>query len=500
MKTKRNINLQNSNLVKFCKITIVVMAIEAAILLTAAYALWEDSTLGEGWHLSVFLGCLVGAVGVIWLGLGWFQLSREITSIAGWLKSEVQSSPELTSMVKSDNTAIGKLLDAIDKRMRNSNDYISELKAQIEELQIQLRIVSRQKSNLESIIYGIHDAVIVIDQFDKLVLANETAGRLFNFDYKSSKFKPLSQLLDESRSEFFEILKKVRKSRDRLTRYELQLPVKDELRFFDCIVSSVIDEHQQISGVVAVLHDITREKEIAKIKNDFVSHVSHELKTPLASISAYSEMLNDGEVNSEEMRKEFYAVIQSQAQRLNRLIEDILNISRIESGLVKVDKKAVSLALIIKEQIQMIQNFAAEKNITVVCPEIIVFDQVYGDKDMLSQVVVNLLSNAVKYTPSGGTVKIEMEVDDAAGMARVSITDTGVGIPENEIEHLFEKFHRVEQNKKLAKGTGLGLNLVKQIVEKVHNGRVFVKSKVGEGSTFGFELPLATSNVVEGRD
>jgi two-component system phosphate regulon sensor histidine kinase PhoR len=184
-------------------------------------------------------------------------------------------------------------------------------------------------------------------------------------------------------------------------------------------------------------------------------------------------------------------VIQSQAKRLNRLIEDILNISRIESGLVKVEKKPVSLALVIQEQLQMIKNYAEEKNIKVVCPELIVFDQVYGDKDMLSQVVVNLLSNAIKYTPAGGTVTI-------AGLARVSITDTGVGIPENKLGHLFEKFYRVEENGKMAKGTGLGLNLVKRIIEKVHNGRVFVQSKEGCGSTFGFELPLATAEVVEG--
>lgn len=499
MNTKRNINLQNNNIINFCKIAIVVMAIEAGILLTAAYALWEDSTFGQGWHLGIFIGCLVGAVGVIWLGLGWFQLSREITSIAGRLKSKPHSETGFASAISSNNPSVGKLLDAIDNRMQLSGDYIAELKAQAEEIQIKLRIANRQKSNLESIIYGIHDAVIVIDQFDKLLLANPTADSLFNFDYKSSRFKPLTELLDESRKDFYEILKKVRKSRARHTRYELQMPVKGETKFFDCIVSSVFDENQQISGVVAVLHDITKEKEIAKIKNDFVSHVSHELKTPLASISAYSEMLIDGEAESEQMRKEFYSVIQSQAQRLNRLIEDILNISRIESGLIKVEKKPVSLALIIQEQMQMIQKFAAEKNIKVVCPELIVFDQVYGDKDMLSQVVVNLLSNAVKYTPSGGTVTIEMEVDEAENLARISISDSGVGIPEYEIEHLFEKFHRIEENMKMAKGTGLGLNLVKQIVEKVHGGRVFVRSKVGQGSTFGFELPLATPDVVEGK-
>ena len=378
-------------------------------------------------------------------------------------------------------------------------DYITELKARIEELQIQLRVSQRQRLNLESIIYGIHDAVIVTDQFDKLLLANETAGRLFNFDHKSSRYKPLSQLLDEGRRDFIEFLRKTRKSKARLTRYELEMVLNNEPRFFDCIVSCIYDDNQQVSGVVAVLHDITKEKEIAKLKNDFVSHVSHELKTPLASISAYAEMLVDGEAQNDQMRKEFCTVIQSQTQRLNRLIEDILNISRIESGLIKVEKKPVSLALIIQEQMQMIQNYAVEKNISVVCPEPIVFDQVYGDKDMLSQVVVNLLSNAIKYTPAGGTVTIGTEVDEAAGLARVRVTDTGVGISEDELGHLFEKFHRVEENREMAKGTGLGLNLAKQIIEKVHNGRVFVKSTVGVGSTFGFELPLATLEVVRGK-
>ena len=111
---------------------------------------------------------------------------------------------------------------------------------------------------------------------------------------------------------------------------------------------------------------------------------------------------------------------------------------------------------------------------------------------MISQVIVNLLSNAVKYTPPGGSVRIATEVDEAAGRVKVTVTDTGVGIPEAELEHLFTKFYRVAANNKHATGTGLGLNLVKQIVEKVHDGRVFVTSKVGVGSTFGFELPLAS--------
>ncbi len=164
---------------------------------------------------------------------------------------------------------------------------------------------------------------------------------------------------------------------------------------------------------------------------------------------------------------------------------------------MKVTKKPVSLTILIEEQLQMIKSYAEEKNITVISQKPIVFDQIYADKDMISQAIINLLSNAVKYTSPGGSVEIKTEVDEIAAVARVSVTDTGVGIPAEELEHIFDKFYRVEANKEQAKGTGLGLNLVKQIVEKVHNGRVFVTSRVGQGSTFGFELPLAAAEVVK---
>ncbi|MDO8302616.1 MAG: ATP-binding protein, partial [Sedimentisphaerales bacterium] len=256
------------------------------------------------------------------------------------------------------------------------------------------------------------------------------------------------------------------------------------------------DDRDQVAGVVAVLHDITREKEISQMKNDFVSHVSHELRTPLASITAYAEMLVDGEAQDDATRSEFHSIIQSQAQRLNRLIDDILNISRIESGLVKVNKEPVSMTMLIRDAVQMIKSYAAEKNITINEQTPIIFDQAMADKDMISQVIINLLSNAVKYTPAGGEVHIGTEVDEADGIVRITVTDNGVGIPVADLPHVFDKFYRVAANNKCAKGTGLGLNLVKQIVEKVHDGRVFVTSERGKGSTFGFDLPLRVEQTV----
>ena len=145
----------------------------------------------------------------------------------------------------------------------------------------------------------------------------------------------------------------------------------------------------------------------------------------------------------------------------------------------------------------MIRSYAEERKISIDGNNPIVLDQVHADPDMMAQVIVNLLSNAVKYNQPGGSVTISTEVDENASCARVRVTDTGVGIPADDIEHVFDKFYRVSANENRAEGTGLGLSLVRQIVEELHGGRIKVESQLGEGSTFSFELPLATREDTE---
>ncbi len=476
---------------------LVVTGIAACGLWAACLIEWYHPGIGDGWHAAATISCGLVAVGVIYLGWQLFVLAGAIASIAGRLREHAQPHFEPVR-----NKLINELGQAVNERFSINSAGTSHLEQQSRDMQIQIKLSQRQKQNAEAIIYSIREAVVVIDESDRLIMANEAAGKIFGFDFKTAGHKSIAEVIAPAgakQREFVDFLCQSRKSKVRHSKREFELSKDGQLNVFNCIVSCIYDEKDQVCGVVAVLHDITHEKEISQMKNDFVSHVSHELKTPLASITAYSEMLVDGEADDEKTRKEFYSIIQGQAKRLNRLIEDMLNISRIESGLIKVDKKTVSLAMLIEDQVGMIKSYAQEKNIKVIAPNPIVFDQVYADSDMISQVIVNLLSNAVKYTPSGGTVTIDVAVDEIRRMAKVSVTDTGVGIPEDEIGHLFEKFFRVKANNKCAKGTGLGLNLVKQIVEKVHNGQVFVTSKVGQGSTFGFELPLANAELARAR-
>ncbi|HOI55562.1 MAG TPA: ATP-binding protein, partial [Phycisphaerae bacterium] len=244
-----------------------------------------------------------------------------------------------------------------------------------------------------------------------------------------------------------------------------------------------------LSGMVVVLHDVTREREMARMKNDFVSKVTHELRTPLSSIRAYVEMLVEGEAEEPETRNEFYKIIDSESDRLSRMIDNILNISRIEAGVTKVQKENLALTGLLKNVVEVLTPQAGEKHQVLEAELSPVFYQVFGDRDMLYQAILNVVSNAIKYTPEGGSIRLSSDL--VGGMAVVKVADTGLGIPKDDLPRLFQKFYRVGVNKGAAKGTGLGLALVKEIVETLHHGKVSVESEVGKGTTFVLQLPVA---------
>jgi two-component system phosphate regulon sensor histidine kinase PhoR len=392
---------------------------------------------------------------------------------------------------------LAPLADAVNCVVDDARAAVDRARLQVKELEIQLKVATAEAQHAQAIIYSISDAVLVTDTFDELVLANESAARTFDFDLDraATRRAPVADVLKDPR--MIEMIQEMRQSNSRSGRRIVEHHVDTAAggRTFKVTLSCVADQldpdDTHPAGVVAVLHDMTKEKEVAEMKNDFVSSVSHELRTPLASIKAYIEMLIDGEATDDKTTQEFYEVIQNEANRLSRLIDNILNISRIESGLVKINKQPQSLTIIMKEALEVISPQAAQKDITLRERLTPVFYQTLADKDMLYQAVLNLLSNAVKYTPEGGTISVETLVDEPKKIVITRIADTGVGIPPKDLPFVFDKFYRAEANNRMAKGTGLGLSLVKQIIEGVHDGRIFVESHVGKGSSFGFELKLA---------
>jgi two-component system, OmpR family, phosphate regulon sensor histidine kinase PhoR len=392
--------------------------------------------------------------------------------------------------VESDTAELIPLVSSINQTLDAAEQRVADALLKARELEIQLKVATAERQHAEAIIYSISDAVLVTDPFDELVLANQSAARTFQFDLEKSNRVPVDHVLRDPK--LVELIREMRQSDNPSGRRLVEHTVKNAAgeRTFSVTLSPVADPNNAPAGVVAVLHDVTREKEVAKIKNDFVSNVSHELRTPLASIKAYVEMLIDGEADDEKTAREFYEVIQNEANRLGRLIDNILNISRIESGLVKINKQPQSLTVILKDALEVIVPQARGKQIHLVEQLTPVFYQTLADRDMLYQAVLNLLSNAVKYTPEGGTITVQTLVDESKRRVITKIFDTGVGIPPKDLPFVFDKFYRVDANNHMAKGTGLGLSLVKHIIETVHHGHLFVESQVGKGSCFGFELEL----------
>jgi two-component system phosphate regulon sensor histidine kinase PhoR len=213
------------------------------------------------------------------------------------------------------------------------------------------------------------------------------------------------------------------------------------------------------------------------------------MKTPLSSIRAYAELLQDGEAEDPKTQEEFWNVIQTQAERLQRLIENLLNLARIEAGVVKVNKRTQSLNEILEQAFNVVQPSAEQKSLHFAKDLSPMYLGVLSDRDMILQAAINLLSNAVKYTKSGGTVTLRSRTDDGATIFEVE--DTGVGLSPEDCTKVFEKFYRVKKDQDMAPGTGLGLPLAKHIVEDVHGGSLTVSSQQGLGSVFRVTLPMA---------
>jgi len=458
-----------------------------AVYLAAVISLQGGSVPAFSMNVLVLGG--VGLVASVILLMFWRGLRRAAQDLGTQLE-KMNRNGRLGTIVMAGADALPEIARPLNALLRTTSKQLEELRSEHQELQIQCRVASAEKKQTEAIIFSISDAVIVTSRFDELVLANEAAEKLLGFELAGSLRKNVDRVISDGT--LVRLIRETRAHGRSFTRkvVEHSIDQKGSSRTFNITLSCVVSSDKEVSGVVAVLHDVTREKEIARMKTDFVSNVSHELKSPLASIKAYIEMLVDGEAEDEKTRHEFYGIISSETDRLHRLIENILNISRIESGVVKVVREPISLPGVVKQALDVAAPQAKAKNIELVDRPAPVYHQVEADRDMIYQAVLNLMSNAIKYTPEGGTVTVEMVADERRNVAVCEVTDTGLGIPPEDLPHIFDKFYRVRAHHKAAKGTGLGLTLVKHIIETVHDGKLSVASEKGKGSTFRFELPL----------
>lgn len=367
-----------------------------------------------------------------------------------------------------------------------SNDEIGALSKELnymaQRLKGYIRLITEERNKIKAILASMNDGVIAIDRNGNILLINPAVERMFHITYEQSMGKGVIEVVRNYELE--KLLFSALESGES-TASELQILAPDPKSFR--ISTAPLTSETGVVGVVAVMRDITAFIQVEKMKADFVANVSHELRTPLTSIKGFVETLLDGALTEPETATHFLEIINDETDRMNRLITDLLSLSKIEAERLEINKSPVDLGKLIDNTVSILSPQAKEKDIMINIKIADSLPMVECDRDMVGQLLINLIDNAVKYTPHGGTITISAKPHDQGVKAMVQ--DTGIGIPTESIHRLFERFYRVDKARSREMGgTGLGLAIVKHILE-VHNGSIQVNSRIGEGSTFTFYLP-----------
>ncbi|PAE23425.1 MULTISPECIES: cell wall metabolism sensor histidine kinase WalK [Bacillaceae] len=341
-----------------------------------------------------------------------------------------------------------------------------------------------ERRKLSSVLSYMTDGVIATDRKGRVILINEPAAKMLNVSRETVLSSPIVSLLGLEEDYTFEELLNERDS------VILDYSTKTKTLILRANFSVIQKETGFVNGLITVLHDITEQEKIDMERREFVANVSHELRTPLTTMRSYLEALADGAWKDEEIAPNFLDVTQNETERMIRLVNDLLQLSKMDSKDYRLSKDWIDFIffynrIIDRFEMTKQQNVSFERRL----PDHSAFVEI--DKDKLTQVLDNIISNALKYSPEGGKVTFGIEEKDE--FIIVSVSDQGVGIPKENIEQIFERFYRVDKarTRKLG-GTGLGLAIAKEMVE-AHGGKIWAASTEGKGTTISFSLPYVRS-------
>ncbi len=350
------------------------------------------------------------------------------------------------------------------------------------------REVLEEKEELESIIQNVYSGLLMVNKAGRIMQINQSARAMLGINDEDLTSGSYQECIESEKVR--EILKTSIESATEVAE-EVTLPTpgeEDEENIYQVQTAVVRGEHGRAIGVVAIFNDITEIRSVDRMKTAFVSTVSHELRTPLTSIKGFITTLlaeEDATSYDTETVREFYHIINSECDRLTRLINDLLNVSRIEAGrALDLNPKPVNVPQLVEKVVTVQRSYSTRHELAVeIRGEIPV---IVADEDKLDQILTNLTNNAIKYSPRGGTVTICVEY--IGDVVRCTVSDTGMGIPKEHLSKVFDRFHRVDnRDTREVGGTGIGLYIVKHLVE-AHGGRIWVESEMGKGSSFIFEL------------
>ncbi len=453
--------------------------------LFAAVPLLTGTTVSGIVQVSVPRTWVDRALRPVWTALGTALLLGAFAAlILGTWRARALSAPVLELAHAARMISAGDLTKRVAVR---GDDEIGQLgrafNVMADELRQKLSAVSEERNKIETIVSSMNDAIVAVDAQGTILLLNRASEELLGLSPQARGARlrevlgthPLCQWIEATCARGTDVEE------------ELRLDPPGE-RILEVHATPLRDPAGATTGAVAVVRDVSDVRATERLRRELTANVSHELRTPLTSIKGFAETLLAGAMSDEETCRRFLTIIDNEAARLMKLVDDLMALSRLESRAITMELAPVRLDELISEAVGRMRPQAARQQITLRTTGLIE-DAVLADRDRILQVLTNLLDNAIKFTPDGGTVEVATAATPYEAM--ISVSDSGRGIPAEHLPRIFDRFYRIDRSRsREAGGTGLGLAIAKHIVE-AHSGHITAASRVGRGSTFTFTLPLA---------
>ena len=402
-------------------------------------------------------------------------IAMALVVLAAWVTSRITTRPIRKLTAASKRIASGELGQKLAIEARDEvgelTHAFNEMSAKTKEL---VETISEDRTRLATILDNMTDGVIMVDTEGNVSLANKAAEKLFGI--KEAKNEPLIEAVRDH--EVDELLRLcLRTAQTQATQYESSVS-KGYLR-----VVAIPIAH---TGVLLLFQDLTELRSLQTTRRELIGNISHEFRTPLAGIKAMVETLTGGAMDDKVAAKDFLTRIDSEVDRLTQLVEELTELSRIETGKAELKKEPIDLNKLVEEVIAQLSPQAERQQLSISREFATNLPSVLADKDRVRQVITNLVHNAIKFTPAGGRITITSRALE--GSVVVHIADTGIGIPEEDLPRVFERFYKGDKAR-AGGGTGMGLAIAKHVIQ-AHGGNIWVRSEEGKGSTFAFSLPL----------
>jgi two-component system, OmpR family, phosphate regulon sensor histidine kinase PhoR len=400
------------------------------------------------------------ALACSWLGWRYFRLSAQLKRFTALLNS-IRDGGKIVNELPQDFPGIEELSNAVKGLETALLDHSS--------------VVEAERLRLAMVLERMTDGVLIADADGQIQFANPAVERLF--ETKNAVGRRVVEVLRQH-----QLVETWQRSRETGEAQEESVELPASRRFLQLVVLP----DRQTGGSLLLVQDLTRVRRLETVRRDFISNVSHELRTPLASLKALTETLRDGAMEDPKAASRFLGRIETEVDALTQMATELLELSRIESGQVPLERRAVPAATLLHSAAERMRAQAERAGLILRMDTAQDMTKVWADPPRLEQVLVNLIHNAVKFTPAGGEVVLAAQTE--ADFVRFSVRDNGVGIPADDLERIFERFYKSDRARS-GGGTGLGLSIARHIVE-MHGGRIWAESTQGRGSVFFFTIPL----------